>query len=271
VLRLLQSRFSQARSGKRLLVVTPNPEIIIRAQKDKRLAKILNSADLALPDGIGLAQAANFLSLPAPKLKISRFFILLTQGALVGLATFFRRPWLYRFLTPIKGREMFLDLVRLANKKGWRVFLLGDEKGSAQEAARRLRLNYQKAELIAAKGPSLDLNGVPKGEEDKKTEKEVVLAVNRAAPHLLFVGFGAPKQEKWLARWLPKLDVGAAMVVGGAFDYLSGRASLPPKWLENFGFEWLWRLAKQPWRLKRILIAFPIFPLKVFWFKLNTP
>ena len=271
VLRFVRSRLARTRSGTPFFIVTPNPEIIMRAQKDKHLVKILNSANLALPDGVGLVQAAKFLALANPQNRLVRPLVLLFQGLGVGLATFFKRYWITSSLTLIKGREMFSELIKLANKKGWRVFLLGDKQESAQKAVDKLKLNYKKTKFYAASGPNLDLAAKPQSKKDSFIEKEVVSSINKLKPHLLFVAFGAPKQEKWISKWLPKLDIGGAMVVGGVFDYLSGRASLPPSWIENLGFEWLWRLVKQPWRLKRILIAFPIFPLKVFWSKLNTP
>lgn len=269
VLRFVRARRPRRSPSVPFLVVTPNPEIVIRARKDRKLAEILNSADFALPDGIGLAQAAKFLSLPAPKSKLARTFVLLGQGAAVGLATFFKKDWLFNSLNLIKGRELFLDLCQLANKKEWRVFFLGGEDGVADKAKQALKHNLKGIEIEALDGPMLNLAANPVSRKDKRLESQAVSAINKFKPHLLFVAFGAPKQEKWLAHWLPKLNVGGAMVVGGAFDYLSGRASLPPAWIESLGLEWLWRLVKQPWRLKRILIAFPIFPLKVFWFKLN--
>ncbi len=271
VLRFVRSRLARARSGTPFFIVTPNPEIIMRAQKDRKLAEILNSADLVLPDGTGLAQAAKFLSLSAPKPKIVRALVLLVQGALVGLATFFRRDWLFHSLNLIKGRELFLELCKLANKKGWRVFLLGGENGVADETKRVLKRNLKRIEIEVLGGPMLNLTANPASKKDKKIEDQAVSAINKFKPHLLFVAFGAPKQEKWLSKWLPKLDVGGAMTVGGTFNYLAGRSRFPPAQMEKIGLEWLWRLITEPWRFGRVLRAFPIFPLKIFWFKLNTP
>jgi N-acetylglucosaminyldiphosphoundecaprenol N-acetyl-beta-D-mannosaminyltransferase len=83
------------------------------------------------------------------------------------------------------------------------------------------------------------------------------------------VGFGAPKQEKWIYKWLPKLRVGGAMAVGGTFAYLSGQSKLPPKWMEERGLEWLWRLLNEPRRALRILKAVILFPLKISWYKFH--
>jgi len=254
-------------------IATPNPEIVVRAQKDKHFAKILNSADISLADGVGLAQAVKFLALPAPKnflLKLPLFF---TQGLAVGLATFIKRSWLFDQLRPIKGREMFLEIMKLTNKKSWRVFLLGGEGGIVEKTAKVLQKSLKKAKLTAYAGPELNKNAVPINNSELVKERNIIKEINKFKPHLLFVGFGAPKQEKWLSKRLSKLNIGGAMVVGGTFDYLASRSNLPPTWLEDLGLEWLWRLFNEPSRIKRILTAFPTFPLKVFWYKmlLDTP
>lgn len=262
--------------GEARLIVTPNPEIVNRAFDDRNLAKILNSADFSLLDGVGLAQSVRFLKLPRPKNVLARFPVLVFQGIKVGFSTFFDRDWLFEDLEVIKGREFFMDLVKLANKKGWGVFLLGGG-GVAHEMKESLERSFKKVKIKAAEGPRLTQSGNPVSKEDTKKEKEIVKKINNYAPQVLFVGFSPPKQEKWLNKWLPKLKVGAAMTVGGTFEYMSGRAKLPPKWMGDSGLEWLWRLVTRPTdkfspsplkRVKRVLTAFPIFPLKIFWRKL---
>ena len=78
-----------------------------------------------------------------------------------------------------------------------------------------------------------------------------------------------PKQEKWIYKNVKKLDVKGIIAVGGTFDYVFGKASLPPKWMEEAGLEWLWRLLHEPKRVFRILNAVVIFPLKVWRSKLR--
>lgn len=268
-------RYSLGR-GSKFFIVTPNPEMVMRGEKDKKFAKTINSADLSLPDGIGVVQAAKFLELPNTENKLFRPFFLFVQGLLVGGATFFNRQWLFAALTPIKGREIFLELMKLANKKGFRVYLLGGERGVSKDVSEKLERSLKKVlerslkkvKIEYSDGPSINESAKPVSKEDSLIEKDVINSINKFKPHFLFVAFGAPKQEKWLAKWLPELDIGGAMGVGGTFDYLIGRAKLPPPWIENFGLEWVWRLLTQPWRIKRVLIAFPIFPLKVYLYKL---
>ena len=85
----------------------------------------------------------------------------------------------------------------------------------------------------------------------------------------MFVAFGAPKQEKWLASNLKNLKIGGAVVVGGSFDYVSGMRDLPPIWMQDRGLEWLWRVLNEPERAKRIFNATFLFSSRVFLYKLN--
>lgn len=155
-------------------------------------------------------------------------------------------------LNIIKGRQLFLELVALARKKNRKVFFVGG-KGIKNVTT----------------GPLLNKNGEPISEKDRKIEIELVEKINKFKPDLLFVGFGMPKQEKWISKWLPKLEVGGAMAVGGTFDYVFGKAILPPVWIGKAGLEWLWRALHEPKRVLRILNAVIVFPLKVLFFKLS--
>lgn len=215
-------------SGSKFYIVTPNPEIILNAQKDKRLAEILNSADISLPDGNGLRVAE-------PALRV------------------------------VHGRNVFNAFLRLARQKGWKVFFLGGTRDANKKAIEKAKSLYG-ANVIGDSGPRLDNNAEPVSVLDNKVNNDIVSKINTFQPHLLFVAFGAPKQEKWVAKWLPKLNIGGAMVIGGALDYLAGTTALPPSWMEKLELEWLWRLIVEPWRLPRIINAAVVFPLKV-WLK----
>ena len=88
---------------------------------------------------------------------------------------------------------------------------------------------------------------------------------------MLFVGLRCPAQEKWVSRNIKNgIDIGGAMVVGRTFEYYSREAKEAPGWMSSIGLEWLWRLFSGSTSLKRILIAFPGFPLKVFWDKFSS-
>ena len=92
-------------------------------------------------------------------------------------------------------------------------------------------------------------------------EKEI----NNFKPDLLFVAFGAPKQELWISKWQKKLNVRGMMAVGGSLDYYSGVVKEVPSSIKNLGLEWLWRLINEPKRLVRIFNAVVIFPLTLLF------
>lgn len=255
VLKQIQKWLGNKNGGRQRIVVTPNPEIILLAQKDQALFSILNSADLSLPDGIGVVKAKSFLKAKAPKNVFLRSIVLFFKGLLIGLST-------QNHVVP--GRVVFQKLLMLARRHKWRVFLLGGSRGSVENLVR----SYQ--DKIAIKGTgaiSVNQAGfVPKGQG--RREKAVIEQIRKFKPDLLFVGFGAPKQEKWLARNIKKLPVRVGMVVGGAFDYYGGRRALPPYIFEKLGLEWLWRFITQPWRARRIFNAVIVFPAKIYLYKL---
>jgi N-acetylglucosaminyldiphosphoundecaprenol N-acetyl-beta-D-mannosaminyltransferase len=270
LLRFLQlklTEFAQNEAKRPIFIVTPNPEQIVLAQKDSEFKKVINSADISLPDGVGLILADKFLSFKSPKNKFVKFFVLLGYGMVTGLSVFIDRSWLEKDSKVIPGREFFMDLIKLANKKGWKVFLLGGKDNIAKKTKEKLERSYKKIRIKAEGGPTINTRGYPESQSDKREEEKVIQQINAFRPHLLFVAFGAPKQERWLYRWLSKLNISTGMVVGGTFDYITSSSKIPPEWLENLGLEWFWRLFKEPKRLKRIFTATVIFPLKIVEYK----
>lgn len=249
-------------------IVTPNPELVLMAQTSSKLKVALNGADIAIADGIGLSQAAKFLSFRVPENKILRFFVTLYQGLVVGSATLLNKKYLTDNLEVTKGRELFLDLIKYADNKKLKVFFLGGENGEARNAAKRLSENYKNVKIEYFQGPIVDTNAQPVSEVDIKLQEDVVDRINKFTPDFLFVAMKNPKQEIWIHENINKLNVGCAMTVGGTFRYISGMSKLPPKWMESLGLEWVWRLLTEPFRLGRILNAFPIFPIKVWMYKL---
>lgn len=239
-------------------VVTPNPEFIVRAQKDCQFREILNRADLALPDGVGLRLAAKFLSLKAFNPTIVRIFTALVQGFAVGLAAVVRPSYLDVLPYQVTGTDLMIKLCDLAAQKGYTVFLLGGREGVATAAAQRLQRQFANIKIVGT------YSGDPREDFDEQTRAAIVSGVD-----LLFVAYGAPVQEKWIARNLPHLPVKVALGVGGALDFISGRKKRAPRILRQVGLEWLYRLLQEPWRRPRILMATVKFPLLVFGYKLH--
>lgn len=262
---------SKLKSGKKFYIVTPNPEQVLIAREDEQYKDILNSADIAVPDGIGLVAASKFYSLPQPKDFLRKALVLFVQGLGVGFSILFDRKWLETELKLIKGRELFMELIKLANKKGWKVVLIGDSNKSAQKAANILKQNYINLKVKGFTGPDLKTSGKIRSKQFKAVEEKAIKEINIENPDLLFIGFRAPVQEKWLYRWYGTLNFKCAMVVGGTYDYVSGKKPLPPKWMEDLNLEWLWRLIKGDQKKRRVFKAFPKFALQVYWDKLIKP
>jgi len=221
--------------GSKFLIVTPNPEIVVLAQKDTELAKIINGARVSLPDGVGLLQANKLLNKKSRAADLNR----------------------------IKGREAFLWLLELSNRKKYKVFFLGGRSGVIKKSIEKVRRHYPNIKIDGHAGPHLDSSANPVTQIDNDVEREVVSILRRRKPDLLFIAFGAPKQEKWAAKWMRKLPVKGVMVVGGTLDVFSGVKTLPPHWMAEAGLEWLWRLAQEPSRLPRVVNAVLVFPLFV--------
>jgi N-acetylglucosaminyldiphosphoundecaprenol N-acetyl-beta-D-mannosaminyltransferase len=153
----------------------------------------------------------------------------------------------------VPGSELVYHLAQLAAEKGTSLFLLGAAPGVAEEAAAILQQRY----------PSLTIAGTYAGSPDSAENDTIVQRINDSNADLLFVAYGAPNQDKWIARNRDKLTpVRAAVGIGGSLDFITGRSTRAPQWIQKIGLEWLHRLIKEPWRWRRML-ALPKFALHV--------
>ncbi|MBE8999511.1 WecB/TagA/CpsF family glycosyltransferase [Nostoc sp. LEGE 12447] len=199
-------------------VVTPNAMHIVTLQEDVEFQEIYRKAFLVVPDGVSLLWAAKFLQTP-----------------LSGR---------------VNGTDLFEKLCAIASEKGLKVFLLGGRPGSAEKAKKTL----------VARHPSLQIVGTycpPYGFESQLTElNSINSTIIEAAPHILFVGLGAPKQEKWIAANYLYLGVPISVGIGVSFELVSNMVTRAPVWMQKAGFEWLFRLIVEPSRLwKRYLFG----------------
>jgi N-acetylglucosaminyldiphosphoundecaprenol N-acetyl-beta-D-mannosaminyltransferase len=210
-------RFVEARGPH--MVVTVNPEFVMRAQRDREFARVLESADLCLADGTGVVWAARRLGC--------------------------------RLQGPVAGADLVEPLAALCARRGFRLFLLGAMPGVAGELAAKLR----------AANPGLAV-AAEAGGPDPSLDAETVELVRSHDTDVLLVAFGAPAQELWIDRMRERLGVAVAVGVGGSFDYLTGRVPRAPAWMRRAGLEWLHRLARQPWRVRRMAVL-PVYALKV--------
>ncbi len=152
----------------------------------------------------------------------------------------------------ITGSDGLPRIAAWAAEAGWRLFLLGAAEGVAAKAA----------ELLRARHPGLQIVGVHAGSPAAEEEDDIVAMINQSGADILFVAYGAPRQDKWIARNLPRLNVKVAMGVGGAIDFVAGVQRRAPAGWQRLGLEWLYRLIQEPWRWRRML-RLPRFVLVV--------
>ena len=134
------------------------------------------------------------------------------------------------------------------------VFLLGGAPGIAARAAHSLQ----------KENPFLRIVGTYAGSPSQEEAPGIVRRINTSGAHVLLVAYGAPAQDLWISEHLREFKtIRLAMGVGGTFDFLAGEVRRAPRTFRTMGFEWVWRLLLQPWRIKRIWNAAVVFPFLV--------
>lgn len=152
---------------------------------------------------------------------------------------------------PVTGVDLIPPLAALCARRGFRIFLLGAAPGVANDLATRLRVEHPELEVEAHAGTP-----------DPSADAATLALIRAHKPQVLLVAYGHPKQELWIDRMRESLGVAVAMGVGGSFDYLTGRIPRAPTWMRRAGLEWLFRLVRQPWRVRRMAVL-PIYALRV--------
>ncbi len=155
-----------------------------------------------------------------------------------------------RMLFRCTGVDLFLRLIEAAAAKGWRVFFLGASPDSNFDAVENLLRSY----------PALQIAGCRDGYFDDS--REVVQLINDSGADLLFVSMGSPRQEYWISEHLHHVTAPFCMGVGGSFDIVSGTAQRAPLAFRKTGTEWLFRLIREPARIRR-QVALPLFAWSV--------
>jgi N-acetylglucosaminyldiphosphoundecaprenol N-acetyl-beta-D-mannosaminyltransferase len=212
--------------------VTPNIDHMIKLQSDVLFREIYEEASLVVADGVPLVWASRFLG------------------------------------TPLKGRvngtDLFERLASRAAEKGDSIYLLGGEKGAAEKAAKRLQERHPSLLICGSYCPPLGF------EEDDMENNKIIKNIRDAHPTYLFVGLGAPKQEKWIAKHGISTGARHAIGIGISFSIVAGMQTRAPRWMQRSGLEWSWRLGAEPLRLwRRYLINDPRFFWLILYQKLS--
>ena len=220
--------------------------MVLEAQKNDKFKKTLNNTALNIPDGIGILWAAKYLD-SVEKYKSKTFKIL---RGIVSLPTLLTNPKKFRGVLPekITGTDLMQKICKELPKTP--IFLLGASEEVAKKTAEILQKKYK-----------TNIVGTDSGSASSSNDKNLQKKINASKAEIIFVAFGAPKQELWIERNLPYLEtVNVAMGIGGAFNFISGEIKRAPKFMRKLGLEWLWRLGKQPGRIVRIYNAVVRFP-----------
>ena len=148
----------------------------------------------------------------------------------------------------VTGSDLVPLLARKSAENGWRIYLLGAGPGVAERTS----------QILLSQNPSFRIAGVYSGSPAEADAPALVERVRLVRPDILWVAYGAPAQDLWIARHGSELGVPVMIGVGGAFDHIAGVRKRAPGWLQRIHLEWLFRLITQPWRWRRQL-ALPQF------------
>ena len=202
-------------------VVVTGMHGIMQAKKSSCFQKIVNSADLFVPDGISL----------------------IWIGMIKG----------FRLRRRVTGSELMWTFFRVADAKGYSSFFYGDTEDTLALLSEKVQFNFPNHKIAGVISPPFTIQTPEAEERDLK-------AINESGADVLWGGLGLPKQEEWIFRNRGRLTVPVAIGVGASFKFLSGQVMRAPDWVGRNGMEWLWRLITEPrivWR--RIFLDGPCF------------
>lgn len=198
---------------------------VMECQQDPAVRGAVNGAGMATPDGMPLVWLANRDS-TSP-------------------------------VTRVYGPDLMLAACERSVQSGHRHYLLGGAEGVPALLADELRRRFPGIQIAGGYSPPFrDLTAAE--------ELDLIAAINEAAPDIIWVGLGTPKQDLWMAKYRHRLNAPVIIAVGAAFDFITGRVAQAPAWMQRNGLEWFYRLLQEPKRLwYRYLVYNPLFVLKV--------
>jgi N-acetylglucosaminyldiphosphoundecaprenol N-acetyl-beta-D-mannosaminyltransferase len=198
---------------------------VMEAQKDAALRRILNQAFLCTPDGMPMVWL----------------------GRLHG----------HREMRRVYGPDLMLNVCAWSQTNPCKHFFFGGAAGVAEELQRKLTARFPNLQVVGCYTP-------PFRPLNAREEMQLQETVRTARPDIMWIGLSTPAQEKFMAEFLPRLDVTLMIGVGAAFDFHSGRVQQAPRWMQRSGLEWCYRLRQEPRRLAgRYLRNNPLFALKI--------
>jgi N-acetylglucosaminyldiphosphoundecaprenol N-acetyl-beta-D-mannosaminyltransferase len=194
---------------------------VLECQRDAQLRRQINRASLTIPDGMPLVWLAHLCG--------------------------------YHHVERVYGPDLLLALAARGVERGYRHFFYGGAPGVATRLA----------EVLMNRLPGLSVVGTlspPFRPLSPLEDADVVAQINASRPDLVWVGLGTPRQDRWVAEHVGRIQAPALIPIGAAFDFIAGRVRQAPRWMQRRGLEWLFRLSQEPRRLwRRYLIGNPMF------------
>ncbi|MBX7105262.1 MAG: WecB/TagA/CpsF family glycosyltransferase [Gemmataceae bacterium] len=211
-------------AGRANFIVTANLHYAMLSAGDARLRDNNERAALVLADGMPLVWASRWRPVTLPE--------------------------------RVTGSDLLPLLCARAAERGWGVYFLGAAPGVAAEAAKNLTARFPGLRVVGIESPPF--RALSKEEQDAQRE-----AIRAARPAILFVAFGQPKGEYWVAENYEQLGVPCVMQIGASLDFAAGRVTRAPRWLQKIGMEWLYRFGTDPWRLGKRYLANAVFAARM--------
>jgi len=198
---------------------------VMECQQNERMRRAVNRAGLATPDGMPLV----WLGQRQSRAKVGRVY----------------------------GPDLMLALCERSASCGYRHYFYGGVDGTPELLAEKLRARFPELHVAGTYSP-------PFRALTPSEDAHIVTQINQAAPDVVWVGLGTPKQDLWMAAHRDQLTAPVLIGVGAAFDFHTGRIPQAPAWMQRNGLEWLFRLRHEPRRLwYRYLVYNPLFVLLV--------
>lgn len=142
----------------------------------------------------------------------------------------------------IAGIELMKRIINECEKSGEGIYLLGASEENLKVCAANILRDY----------PKINIAGYHNGFFDLENPKEILEEIKSKKPLALFVAMGCPRQERFIVKYMNELPCKIFMGVGGSFDVIAEKVNRAPRWMINIGMEWAYRVAKEPWRIKRL-------------------
>lgn len=213
------------KQGAREYVCVCNVYTVMECRRNSAVRSAVNRAGLATPDGMPLVWLSRWKS----RTKVSRVY----------------------------GPDLMLALCGLSMERGYSHYFYGGAQGVPELLAERLQQRFPGLQVAGTYSP-------PFRALTAEEEARLVTQLNQAAPDIIWVGLGTPKQDLWMAAHRSQLNAPVLIAVGAAFDFHAGKIPQAPRWMQGAGLEWLYRLIQEPRRLwYRYLVYNPLFVVLV--------